>query len=224
MVKTTNDDTPHRSGEATGARSGGPNALVRYLISQFHRPRGPFGTLVGRIMSSRGSNVDRNLLLVDMLDLEPGHRVLEIGPGPGVALAEAARRVTTGHLVAVDHSQLMLRQTADRNRDGLRDGRLTLIHRAVDELPGDLVDFDRIWAMNCWHFWSYQEATVADLARRLRPGGMLLIGHQPRGGATGTDAARRCLRDQFADAGLTGIDDRIATDLDPPVAYVRGRR
>jgi SAM-dependent methyltransferase len=203
----------------------GANPLLRHLVSQFERPRGPLGSLAGLIMSRRTSNVERNRRLIELCDLAPHHRVLELGPGPGVALAAAAERVTTGRLVAVDHSDRMLAQTAARNRQLLRDGRLTLIRRDVSELPADLVDFDRIWAMNVWQFWPDQERTVADLAARLRPGGLLVIGYQPRhrgASAADADAARRCLRDQLVDAGLA-VDDRVA-DLDPPAVYVLGRR
>ena len=206
-------------------RANGPNPVLRYLVSQFHRPRGPVGRLAGWVLANRSSNVERGRFLVDLLELEPGHRVLELGPGPGVALTAAAERITAGHLVAVDHSTTMLEQCAERNRDLLRDGRLTLVNADARRLPGDLIGFDRIWAMNVWHFWPDQDDAIADLARRLAPGGRLVIGHQPRNRGAGpadADAARRCLRDQMADAGLDP-DDRVL-DLDPPAVFVVGHR
>lgn len=199
--------------------------MVRHLVSQFHRPRGPLGRLAGWLMATRGSNVERGRVLVDLLDLAPDHRVLEIGPGPGLALEAVGRIVTDGQLVAVDHSSLMLHLTADRNRDLVADRRLQLIETDAGRLPADLVDLDRIYAMNVWHFWPDQEAVVADLASRLGPSGRLVLGHQPRHrGATAADAdaARRCLRDQMADAGLR-VEDRTLA-IDPPAVYVIGRR
>ncbi len=211
---------------ATGATGALNRRLLRRLASQFHRPRGPLGVVAGRIMARRGSNVERNLWLVDLLELEPDHRVLELGPGPGVALAATAERVTTGGLVAVDHSATMLRQTASRNRGLLRDGRLTLIEGRAESLPDDLGRFDRIYAMNVWQFWSDQEAVIASLAGLLAPGGRLVIGYQPRhraATAADGDAARRCLRDHFTDAGLVDLVDRVF-ELAPPVNYVIGSR
>ncbi len=177
-------------------------------------------------MARRGSNVERNLRLVELLELESHHRVLELGPGPGVALAAAARQVTTGRLVAVDHSATMLRQCAARNRVLLKAGRLTLIEGRAESLPDVLGPFDRIYAMNVWQFWSDQETVIASLARLLGPGGRLAIGYQPRHrGATAADGdvGRRCLRDQFAEAGLIDIVDRTF-ELQPPVNYVIGTR
>lgn len=206
-------------------RTGNPNPVVRYIFSQFHKPRGPMGQVAGWILANRSSNVERGRFLVDLLDLEPDHHVMELGPGPGLAMADAVSRVTAGRLVAVDHSATMLAQCGDRNRDALTDGRLTLVNADARRLPDDLIGFDRIWAMNVWHFWPDQDNVIADLAARLVPGGRLVIGHQPRDRGSGpadADAARRCLRDQMADAGLT-VDDRVL-GLDPPAVYVIGRR
>ncbi|MGI9596703.1 MAG: class I SAM-dependent methyltransferase, partial [Acidimicrobiales bacterium] len=107
--------------------------LVTHLTSQFSRPRGQLGMVAGRIMSRRGSNVDRNLWLVGLLDLQPDHRVLELGPGPGIALAAAAKTVTVGELVALDHSVAMLRQTATRTADVVDQGRLKLVEAAAED-------------------------------------------------------------------------------------------
>ncbi|MGB5757410.1 MAG: methyltransferase domain-containing protein, partial [Acidimicrobiales bacterium] len=134
--------------------------------------------------------------------------------------------VTTGRLVAVDHSATMLRQCGARNRDLLKGGRLTLIGGRAESLADVLGPFDRIYAMNVWQFWSDQEAVIASLARLLGPGGRLAIGYQPRHrGATAADGdvGRRCLRDQFAEAGLIDIIDRTF-ELQPPANYVIGTR
>lgn len=177
-------------------------------------------------MARRGSNVDRNLHLIELLELKPDHRVMELGPGPGVALEAAARIVTRGRLVAVDHSATMLRQTAVRNREAIDDGRLTLVRSDARHLDLALDGFDRIFGMNVWQFWPDQDWVVADLAKRLAPGGRLVLGHQPRhpgASAADADAARRCLRDQFADAGLT-VDDDTLDVVEPPAVYVIGER
>lgn len=200
--------------------------VVSHVASQFQRPRGPLGALAGRIMSNRNSNSQRNIWLVELLKLQPEHRVLEIGPGPGVAIQAAARKVTDGELVAIDHSTTMLRQTGHRNQDLLDAGRLRLIEGTAQDIPSDVTGFDRIYCMNVWQFWEDQETDVVDLANRLNPGGRLAIGYQPRHpGATSADAdaARRCLRDQLKDAGLQDITDH-RINLEPPVVAVIGSR
>ncbi len=200
---------------------------MRYLVGQFSRPHGPVGTVAGRIMSKRGSNVDRNLWLVDLLAFEADDRILEIGPGPGVALEAATAVVSAGLVVGLDHSEVMLRQAARRNRTAIAEERLALVRGEAQAVPTLLGRFDCIYSMNVWQFWSEQERVLADLAAQLSPGGRLAIGFQPRRkGATAadTDAAGRCLHDQFGEIGLVDVE-RHDLDLRPtPVTAVVGRR
>ena len=202
-------------------------ALMQRIAAQFERPTGLGGELAGRVMAGRHSNVDRNRWLVDLLDVRAGQRLLEVGPGPGIAVAELARRVPDVGIVVVDHSPVMLRQTAARNRDLAAAGRLRAVERPAERIGPDLGEFDRIYSMNVWQFWADQEAVVRTLARRLLPGGLLAVGYQPRHAnatAADTDAAGRCLADQLTESGLDVID-RPTLDLAPtPVVVVRARR
>jgi ubiquinone/menaquinone biosynthesis C-methylase UbiE len=52
---------------------------------------------------------------VCLLDVRPTDRVLEIGFGPGLAIAELARRITRGRVYGIDHSAVMVRQAGKRN-------------------------------------------------------------------------------------------------------------
>jgi ubiquinone/menaquinone biosynthesis C-methylase UbiE len=59
--------------------------------------------------------------------VKPTDRVLEIGFGPRVAIAELSRRVgPEGHVYGVDHSEAMLRQATKRNIAAVQAGRVTL--------------------------------------------------------------------------------------------------
>lgn len=227
MTNTSIASAAAPSASAQGAGQKRTSPINRYLVGQFSRPYGLLGAVAGRIMSKRGSNVDRNLWLVDLLDLDADCRVLEVGPGPGVALEATTAVVSAGTVVGLDHSEVMLRQAARRNRTAIADGRLALVRGEAQALPTLLGRFDRIYSMNVWQFWSDQERVIAGLAAQLSPGGRLAIGFQPRHkGATSADAdaAGRCLSDQFAEAGLVDID-RHNLDLQPtPVTAVIGRR
>jgi trans-aconitate methyltransferase len=63
-------------------------------------------------MGRRSSNVARNRWAVQLLDVQPTDRVIEVGCGPGVAIAALATRATRGVVVGVDHSQVMIGQAA----------------------------------------------------------------------------------------------------------------
>ena len=73
--------------------------LRRSFGRQFARPRGPLGWLVARLM--RPGNASLNLWLVELLAVQPQDRVLEVGFGPGVALAALLARASAGFVAGV---------------------------------------------------------------------------------------------------------------------------
>ena len=112
--------------------------IRRSVVAQFHHPTGLGGHVAGWIMSHRPSNLARNRWAVDLLDIQPAERVLELGCGPGVALAEIAQRVVDGVAVGVDHSPVMIRHAGRRNAAAVAAGRVQLVCAAVEDLlPAD---------------------------------------------------------------------------------------
>src|ERR1700753_3992186 len=66
-------------------------ALDRDVIGQAHHPRGAAGRVTAWEMAHRPSNRQRSRWVVSLLDIRPADRVLELGFGPGVAIAALAR-------------------------------------------------------------------------------------------------------------------------------------
>src|SRR5687768_399653 len=111
-------------------------AVVAALVGQFGHPRGAVGNVAGWVMARRPSNRQRNRWVVSLLDVQPTDRVLEIGFGPGLAIAELSRRVgPAGHVYGIDRSDVMLRQATRRNAAAIQAGRVTLTVGAVEHLP-----------------------------------------------------------------------------------------
>src|ERR1700733_7959720 len=98
-------------------------ALDRDVIGQAHHPRGAAGRVTAWEMAHRPSNRERNRWVVALLAVRPADRVLEIGFGPGVAIAELAR-AGAGHVYGIDHSEVMVRQASKRNAAALRAGQV----------------------------------------------------------------------------------------------------
>jgi SAM-dependent methyltransferase len=193
---------------------------MRAAVGQFHRPHGWGGRAAGWVMATRGSNRRRNLWAVGLLDVQPYDRVLEIGFGPGIAIRELARKATSGLVVGVDHSDVMLRQARKRNAAAVRAGRVDLRLGDAENLPAFDEPFDRILAVNSLMFWDDPVARLGELRGILRPGGRIAIAYQPRGpGATDETAAQagRDLSKQFSEAGFTDV--RVETlELQPTYA------
>src|SRR5690349_2085160 len=108
---------------------------IRYLVGQAHHPRGVVGWAHGWMFALRPSNRQRNIWAVSLLDVRPTDRVLEIGFGPGVAIAEFARRATQGQVFGIDHSRAMVRHAARRNAAAVRAHRVHLMRASVERLP-----------------------------------------------------------------------------------------
>ena len=157
-------------------------AIVRAIVGQFGRPRGAIGNVAGWVMAHRLSNRQRNSWVAALLDVQPSDRVLEIGFGPGLAIAELNRRVgPAGHVYGIDHSVVMLRQASRRNAAAISAGRVTLAIGSVEHLPPALDGpFDAILAVNSVGFWPAPTERLKDLRRRLKPGGRVAIASQPR--------------------------------------------
>ncbi|MFC5833742.1 class I SAM-dependent methyltransferase [Nonomuraea insulae] len=196
--------------------------VIRYLVRQAHHPRGIVGWANGWMFALRPSNRKRNIWAVSLLDVQPTDRVLEIGFGPGIAIAEFAGRATRGHVFGVDHSQAMVRQAARRNAAAVRDGRVHLTHASVERLPSFGDPLDAILAVNSAGFWPDPVERLRELRRLLRPAGRIALVSQPRSpGATRDTTARAAqeLQDLLTQAGFTHL--RVETlELDPPVACV----
>lgn len=198
--------------------------IKQKATAQFHQPPGAAGHLVGWIMGRRSSNVARNRWAVRLLDIQPADHVLELGCGPGVAIAALATRANRGLVVGVDHSEVMIRQAGRRNRGAVRAGRVRLIHAPVEELSID-GPFDAVLAVNTAGMWPDPAARLRELARLLRPGGRIALVSQPRcPGATAATSAAAAeeLAGLLTEAGYEHLQTKTL-DLDPPVACVLAR-
>ncbi|MET9263163.1 class I SAM-dependent methyltransferase [Amycolatopsis sp. NPDC004079] len=185
-------------------------------IAQFHRPTGIPGHVAGLIMGWRSSNVTRNRWAVRLLDIQPSERVLELGCGPGVAVAALADRAAL--VVGVDHSAVVIRHARQRNRAAIRAGRVRLVCSSVENLSLD-GPFDAALAVNTVGMWPEPVARLRELARLLRPGGRVAVVSQPRQPGVTSAAVVEELTELLAEAGFSRPRTEML-DLDPPVVCV----
>ena len=198
------------------------SVLDRDVIGQGHHPRGAAGSVTGWVFAHRPSNRQRNRWVVSLLGVRPADQVLEPGFGPGLAVAELVR-AGAAHVYGIDHSGVMLRQASRRNAAAIRAGRVTLINAPADQLPPAADGpFDAILAVNSLGFWPAPAERLAELRRRLAPGGRIAIASQPRCPGATADTSRgaaREIEDLLRDAGFV----RMSTEtlpLSPPVICV----
>jgi SAM-dependent methyltransferase len=205
--------------------------LAASVIRQFRDPTGIGGHLAGWVMGRRPSNVMRSRWAVDLLDVAPADRVLELGCGPGVGVAALAARARSGLVVGVDRSKVMIRQARRRNAKAVRDGRVRLVVSAVEDLPepgshpGDApfdAKFDAVLAVNTVGFWTDPVARLVVVRGHLVPGGRIALVSQPRiPGAT--DATSAAAAYELAELLTRAGFDRArveSLELKPPAVCV----
>jgi SAM-dependent methyltransferase len=193
--------------------------IRRFLRAQFGRPAGVWGSIAGRIMARRPSNNQRIRWTLGLLNIMPADRVLEVGFGPGIAIALASERAWKGFLTGVDHSEVMLRQASKRNAHALREGRVALMLGSAENLPRFDEPFDKIFTINSIHFWNDPVECLRELWRLLKPGGVIAVTMQPRSRGATHDTARTIGRDLLMNLERAGFSQcRLEIEIAKPVA------
>src|SRR5215204_825545 len=155
--------------------------LFARVRRQFGHPRGLAGRAAGWVMANWRSNRQRNTWVVSLLGVRPTERVLEVGFGPGLAIAELARRITDGRVYGVDGSEVMLEQATKRNAGAIQAGRVTVTLGTIERLPpAHDGPFDAVLTVNSLGFWTAPGERLECLRRRLTPGGRIAIASGPR--------------------------------------------
>jgi len=177
-----------------------------WLTRQFGHPTGLLGRIMGHLMALEHRKLNR--VAVDLLDVQPDDRVLEIGYGPGTAIAMLAERATDGLVAGVDISEVMLKQATTRNHPAIEAGRVDLRQGSVSSLPFDDSRFTRVCTINCFHDWPNQAQDLREVHRVMAGGGLLLLWlpMKPPGGKKmtpgHTDDEVRQIQAMLTDAGF----------------------
>lgn len=108
-----------------------------------------------------------NHAVVERADLKPDDRVLDIGCGPGAALALAA--ASGAEVCGVDPSPAMVKRASRRVP------RATVVAGSAESLPFPDHHFTVAWAISTFHHWAATSVALEESRRVLAPGGRLMI-------------------------------------------------
>lgn len=167
-------------------------ALRRRLVGQFRHPTGWTGRLAGVAMAWK--NRARIRWTLELLEARAGERILELGPGPGVAVQRLIEEVPGVVVDAVEPSSVMRGQAARRNRRAIAAGRVRIIAADAASLPAGDATYDAAVASNVAPFWRTPERELEAIARVVRPGGRLVLTAQLRGARSFDEIGRWTVR------------------------------
>jgi len=105
--------------------------------------------------------------LAEFAGIEPHHRVLDVGCGPGQLAAELVERVGAANVAAVDPSEKFVAAMRERHPG------VELVLAAAEELPFEDDAFDAALAQLVVHFMADAPRGIAEMARVTKPGGVV---------------------------------------------------
>lgn len=172
------------------------------LAAQLRKPSGLKADEVGKGMNKSNARVIAAGL--QLLGINQGDRILEIGPGNGqhvALLMEAADQI---QYVGVDWSAAMVAAAMETNRALVSSGSVEFIEANAASLPFDDDTFSKVFSVNTIYFWGNPRQQLLEIQRVLRPEGILCLGFGDRG-----------FMEQlaFTQTGFTLYDEAAARDL-----------
>jgi SAM-dependent methyltransferase len=131
--------------------------------------------------------------IVNRLGLQPGMRVLEVSPGPGVYQELLAEQIgPSGRLAELDLSIGMLRACARRARKNGLDPLLVQANAAYLPFADDC--FDAVFHFGGVKLFSEPQRALAEFVRVARPGAVVAWGDEGFGAGAPTGFRRRLLQ------------------------------
>jgi cyclopropane fatty-acyl-phospholipid synthase-like methyltransferase len=197
------------------------------VVAQFRRPHGLLGRVAGSIMAIRPSNRRRNLRTVELLRIRPNDGVLEIGCGPGLALAACAENLGSGMAIGLDHSETMLAPAEKRNRTAIVAKRVQLWRGDLNRLSTLFGELDKVFSVNVVQFFEDRAEAFRTLYRVCVPGGLVASTYQPRHSGASRDDALRTARKIEGDMEAAGFIDIRCEEIELmplPAVCVLGKR
>jgi ubiquinone/menaquinone biosynthesis C-methylase UbiE len=152
--------------------------LADIIAKSARAPSGLFGRVRFWLMGHETRA--HNDIALELLDVQPRDRVLEIGFGHGRTLLKLAALAPDGFVAGVDHSPLMVRLARRRHRLAIERGTMAVTEATSARIPYSDADFDRICAVHTIYFWSDPRRDFAEIGRVLKDGGRLVLGFRAK--------------------------------------------
>ena len=137
---------------------------------QLREPEGDIGLAVAEWLNT--TNRQANARAVELLRLEPGHSVLEIGFGNGRTVPDVVAQAAGVRYAGIDISPTMVDEAMRYNAALVAAGRASFLLASADSMPFADESFDRVFSTGVTHFWAEPARPLIETRRVLRRGGI----------------------------------------------------
>ncbi len=149
-----------------------------FLANQLGFPSGWFGRLLLGLLNR--NNAAMNDLVLQLLQLQSGDRVLEIGFGGGDLINKIVKTEMPALTVGIERSPDALSVCQQRFHHKTRHGKVELHLADATALPFRDRHFNRLCTVNTLYFWSDALQVLTECHRVLIPGGQLVISYNSK--------------------------------------------
>src|SRR5690606_23416315 len=118
----------------------------------------------------------------ELMNIQPGDHILEIGCGAGLLAELIAEQLPTGRIVAIDRSAAMIEKANKRNQKYIAQGISTFMNCDLLEYNLSTAPFDRIVAFNVNFFLKNTINEFKHLKQLLKKNGKLYVFYQAPSG------------------------------------------
>jgi ubiquinone/menaquinone biosynthesis C-methylase UbiE len=163
--------------------------------------------------------------VIELMEIEPGMTVADIGAGTGYFLGYLSNTVGVhGTVLGLDVEPTMVDFMTDRaKREGWSNVEVRTIQPDDPGLPGGMVD--RILIVNTWHHIDNRESYSRKLYAALTPGGEILVVDFTHQSSHGPPVSQRLRPEEvMAELQAGGLDVEILKESLPDQYIVVGRR
>ncbi|WP_249645300.1 MULTISPECIES: class I SAM-dependent methyltransferase [Nocardia] len=150
-------------------------ARRRAVSTHSARPNGILGRLLGRLWIYETAAI--NDQAIALLAASPGDSVLDIGCGPGRAVAEIARR--GARVTGIAPASGMIAEACRRNAAAILAGQVDVLHGHAGALPVPEKSYQAALTVHTIYFWDDLDAGLREIRRVPTPGGRLVVAFRP---------------------------------------------
>ena len=141
---------------------------------QLRDPEGEVGIAVADWLSE--TNRAGNATTVALLGVTTGNHVLEIGFGNGRTVPDVIGQAADVRYAGVDISPTMVAEASRFNAALVAAGRASFHVGSAERMPFADHAFDRVFSVGVIHFWAEPGASLVEVHRVMRLGGLMVMG------------------------------------------------